>query len=109
MSSLPISPRFAAGRSALLGRLPCLAGPLAKPLHADESAEAGRVADGRKLSIECALSLGGREEFQTHFGEGPLIYEHGANQVIPRLDEAVAAKNLAFGFKIPNVTIPNVQ
>ena len=64
--------------------LPCLAA------RAEEAAApAAKVADGKKVSIEYTLTLDDGTQADSNVGEPPLVYEHGANQILPALERAL--------------------
>jgi peptidylprolyl isomerase len=83
------SPQFAGARAAVLGGLFCLACLVASPLIADTAVEDGQVAIGRTISIQYTLKLKDGTEFESNLGKGPLVFEHGAGQIITGLDEAM--------------------
>jgi FKBP-type peptidyl-prolyl cis-trans isomerase SlyD len=78
--------------------LPCLGARSEEP--ADQAA---KVADGKKISIEYTLALDDGKQADSNVGEPPLVYEHGANQILPALERALAG--LAAG-DTKHVTIP---
>jgi FKBP-type peptidyl-prolyl cis-trans isomerase 2 len=48
------------------------------------------VADGRKVSIEYTLELEDGTSAGTNVGAEPLVYEHGALEIVPGLEKALA-------------------
>ncbi len=78
--------------------LPCLGA------RSEEAAgQAAKVADGKKISIEYTLALDDGKQADSNVGEPPLVYEQGANQILPALERALAG--LAAG-DTKHVTIP---
>ena len=71
--------------AAALVVLPCL-GARAE----QETSDAAKVASGKKISIEYTLKLDGGTQADSNIGEPPLVYEHGANQILPALEQALA-------------------
>jgi FKBP-type peptidyl-prolyl cis-trans isomerase SlyD len=45
------------------------------------------IADGSRVSIEYTLTLADGAEVATNVGEEPLIYSHGAGEILPKLEE----------------------
>jgi FKBP-type peptidyl-prolyl cis-trans isomerase 2 len=77
--------------------LPCLGA------RSEEAAgQAARVADGKKISIEYTLALDDGKQADSNVGEPPLVYEHGANQILPALERALAGLSVG---ETKNVTI----
>jgi len=52
--------------------------------------EAVQVASGKKISIEYTLELDDGSEAESNVGGEPLVYEQGANQIPPALENALA-------------------
>ncbi len=64
--------------------LPCLGA------RAEEAAsQSAKVADGKKISIEYTLALDDGTQADSNVGEPPLVYEQGANQILPALEQAL--------------------
>lgn len=76
-------------RSFCLTSAACVA--LAAPgAGAEEPASAGaKVANGKKVSIEYTLRLDDGTQADTNVGGEPLVYEQGANQILPALEKAL--------------------
>jgi FKBP-type peptidyl-prolyl cis-trans isomerase 2 len=65
--------------------LPCLGA------RAEEApSDALRVASGKKVSIEYTLKLDDGTQADSNVGEPPLVYQQGANQILPALEQALA-------------------
>lgn len=47
------------------------------------------IADGCRVSIEYTLTLADGTEVATNVGEEPLVYSHGSNEILPKLEEAL--------------------
>jgi FKBP-type peptidyl-prolyl cis-trans isomerase 2 len=59
--------------------------------RADEvKSGATQVASGRKVSIEYTLVLDDGTKADSNIGGEPLVYEQGANQILPALETALA-------------------
>lgn len=66
--------------------LPCLGAR-----SEEAAAQAVKVADGKKISIEYTLALDDGKQADSNVGEPPLVYEHGADQLSPpALERALA-------------------
>jgi FKBP-type peptidyl-prolyl cis-trans isomerase 2 len=52
--------------------------------------QTARVADGKKVSIEYTLVLDDGKQADSNVGEPPLVYQHGASQVLPALEKELA-------------------
>ena len=64
--------------------LPCLGA------RAEEAASgAATVASGKKVSIEYTLKLDDGTQADSNVGEPPLVYQQGANQILPALEQAL--------------------
>jgi FKBP-type peptidyl-prolyl cis-trans isomerase SlyD len=48
-----------------------------------------KVASGRKISIEYTLKLEDGTQADSNVGQPPLVYEQGANQILPALEQAL--------------------
>ena len=71
--------------AAALVALPCLGA------RAEEaSSDAAKVATGKKISIEYTLQLDDGTQADSNVGEPPLVYEQGASQILPALEQALA-------------------
>jgi FKBP-type peptidyl-prolyl cis-trans isomerase 2 len=80
----PSSERIALLIAAIVLPLPWLAAA------ADEKpAEPAKVADGRKVSIEYTLVLDDGSTADSNVGEAPLVYQQGAEQILPALEAAL--------------------
>jgi len=44
------------------------------------------IADGSRVSIEYTLTLADGTEVATNVGDDPLVYSHGANEILPKLE-----------------------
>jgi FKBP-type peptidyl-prolyl cis-trans isomerase 2 len=71
--------------AAALVVLPCL-GAAAE----EETGGAVKVASGKKISIEYTLKLDDGTEADSNVGGQPLVYQQGANQILPALEQALA-------------------
>ena len=61
---------------------------LATPGWAEEKADAGAtIADGKQVSLEFTLSLDDKTQVQSNVGQEPMVYLHGARQIIPGLEK----------------------
>jgi FKBP-type peptidyl-prolyl cis-trans isomerase 2 len=89
--------RELAAASALI----CLLLPVA-PAGAEEVKTAS-VEKGRKISIEYTLTLDDGEKADSNVGGEPLVFEQGANQLLPALEEALAGMKVSESRK---VTLP---
>ncbi len=69
-----------------------LAWTFATPSWAEDKkpAAAGVVADGKQVSVEFTLSLDDKTEVQSNKGKEPLVYTHGAHQIVPGLEKNLA-------------------
>jgi FKBP-type peptidyl-prolyl cis-trans isomerase 2 len=67
--------------------LACLLLPIASARAEEE--KPSTVAAGRKVSIEYTLTLDGGEQADSNVGGEPLVYEQGASQILPALEEAL--------------------
>jgi len=81
--------------------LVCLAFPLAAA-HGEE-AKAPSVEAGRKVSIEYTLTLDDGKKADSNVGGEPLVFEQGAHQILPALEEALAGMKVSESRK---VTLP---
>lgn len=58
-----------------------------------QAAPAGKsvssIAKGKKVSFEYTLFLENQEKIAGNIGQEPLIYEHGAQEIIPGLERAL--------------------
>lgn len=50
----------------------------------------GVVADGKQVSVEFTLSLEDKTQVQSNVGKEPLVYTHGARQIVPGLEKNLA-------------------
>jgi FKBP-type peptidyl-prolyl cis-trans isomerase 2 len=64
--------------------LPCL-GARAE----EDPADAPKIGPGKKVSIEYTVKLDDGTEAQSNVGEEPLVYEQGASQIFPALEQAL--------------------
>lgn len=55
-----------------------------------KSAAGGVVADGKQVSVEFTLSLDDKTQVQSNVGKEPLVYTHGAHQIVPGLEKNLA-------------------
>jgi len=56
----------------------------------DKKPAADVVADGKQVSVEFTLSLDDKTEVQSNVGKEPLVYTHGAHQIVPGLEKNLA-------------------
>jgi len=49
-----------------------------------------KVANGKKISIEYTLQLDDGTQADSNVGQAPLVYEQGASQILPALEQALA-------------------
>jgi len=69
----------------------CLAWAFATPSWAEDKKPAGGVvADGKQVSLEFTLSLEDKTQVQSNVGKEPLVYTHGAHQIVPGLEKNLA-------------------
>jgi FKBP-type peptidyl-prolyl cis-trans isomerase 2 len=47
----------------------------------------GVIADGKQVSLEFTLSLEDKTQVQSNVGKEPLVYTHGAHQIVPGLEK----------------------
>ena len=60
----------------------------ATPSWAEDKKPAGGViADGKQVSLEFTLSLDDKTQVQSNVGKEPLVYTHGAHQIVPGLEK----------------------
>lgn len=52
------------------------------------------IQDGQKVSLRYTLSLEDGTVYDTNTGEEPLLYEHGAAQILPALEAHLAAQEV---------------
>jgi len=71
--------------AAALAVLPCF-GARAEGATSD----AAKVASGKKISIAYTLELDDGTQADSNVGEPPLVYQQGANQILPALEQALA-------------------
>jgi len=75
--------------------------PAAKP--AAGAVSSASVEAGRKVSIEYTLTLDDGKKADSNVGGEPLVFEHGAHQILPALEEALAGMKVSESRK---VTLP---
>jgi FKBP-type peptidyl-prolyl cis-trans isomerase 2 len=85
--------------TALMGL--CLAFPLAAA--SAEEAKPASVAKGRQVSLEYTLTLDDGSTADTNVGGEPLVFEPGAQQILPALEEALDGMKVSESRK---VTLP---
>lgn len=56
----------------------------------DKKSAGGVVADGKQVSVEFTLSLDDKTQVQSNVGKEPLVYTHGAHQIVPGLEKNLA-------------------
>src|SRR4029453_16203184 len=56
----------------------------------DKKSAADVVADGKQVSVEFTLSLDDKTQVQSNVGKEPLVYTHGAHQIVPGLEKNLA-------------------
>lgn len=61
------------------------------------------ITDQQAVSIHYTLTNNNGEQLDTSIGDAPLVYLHGAGNIIPGLESALTGKNVGDTFK---VTIP---
>ena len=81
--------------------LTCLALPLAAARA--EEAKSSSVAQGRQVSVEYTLTLDDGTKADTNVGGEPLVFEQGAHQILPALEEALDGMKVSESRK---VTLP---
>ena len=52
------------------------------------------IQDGQKVSLRYTLSLEDGTVYDTNAGQEPLLYEHGAAQILPALEARLAAQEI---------------
>ena len=52
------------------------------------------IADGSRVSIEYTLTLADGTEVATNVGEEPLVYTHGEEEILPKLEEELTGMNV---------------
>ncbi len=52
------------------------------------------IQDGQKVSLRYTLSLEDGSVYDTNAGDEPLLYEHGAAQILPALEAHLAAQEV---------------
>lgn len=88
---------MAAGRTATAGRRAgtargLVAGLLlvaAAPVGAAEPGDGGSVASGRRVSLEYTVTLEDGTSVDSNVGREPMVYEHGAGELFPALEQAL--------------------
>jgi len=68
-----------------------------------EEVKPAAVADGRKVSVEYTLTLEDGTTADTNVGGEPLVFEQGAHQILPALEEALDGMKVSESRK---VTLP---
>ncbi len=58
--------------------------------RAVDAAEQLKVADGMTVTLEYTLMLPDKTVVDTNVGQAPFSYQHGANQIVPGLERALA-------------------
>lgn len=53
------------------------------------------IEEGKRVSIEYTLRLDDGTEVATNVGDEPLIYEHGAGQILPALEAELAGLSVS--------------
>ena len=53
----------------------------------DKKSAGGVIADGKQVSLEFTLSLDDKTQVQSNVGKEPLVYTHGARQIVPGLEK----------------------
>jgi FKBP-type peptidyl-prolyl cis-trans isomerase 2 len=48
------------------------------------------IADGQNVSLEYTLTLNDGTQVESNVGEEPLVYQQGANQLLPALEQQLA-------------------
>ncbi|HEY8156055.1 MAG TPA: FKBP-type peptidyl-prolyl cis-trans isomerase [Myxococcota bacterium] len=82
-----IQPRFRLSAFAAAGFLVL---PWLGARAEEAPSDASKVADGKKVSIEYTLKLDDGTQADSNVGEQPLVYQQGANQILPALELALA-------------------
>jgi FKBP-type peptidyl-prolyl cis-trans isomerase 2 len=83
---------------AAAGALACLA--LAPASALAEEAKPATVETGRKVSIEYTLTVDGGKQAGTNVGGEPLVFEQGAHEILPALEEAIAGMKVSESRKV---------
>ncbi len=47
------------------------------------------ITEGSQVSIEYTLTLADGTEVATNIGDEPLVYKHGSDEILPKLEEAL--------------------
>jgi FKBP-type peptidyl-prolyl cis-trans isomerase SlyD len=79
----------------------CLVLPLAA--KGAEDAKPASVAKGRQVTVEYTLTLDDGSTAETNVGGEPLVFEQGAQQILPALEEALEGMKASESRK---VTLP---
>ena len=79
----------------------CLALPLAAARAEEEKPAA--VANGRQVTVEYTLTLEDGTKADTNVGGEPLVFQQGAHQILPALEEALDGMKVSESRK---VTLP---
>jgi len=79
----------------------CLALPLVSARA--EEAKPASVAKGRQVSLEYTITLDDGTKADTNVGGDPLVFEQGAHQILPALEEALDGMKVSESRK---VTLP---
>ncbi len=79
------------------------AGALAAKPTGAEATKPASVEAGRKVSIEYTLTLDDGKQADSNVGGEPLVFEHGAHQILPALEDALAGMKVSESRK---VTLP---
>ena len=53
----------------------------------DKKPASGVIADGKQVSLEFTLTLDDKTQVQSNVGKEPLVYTHGAHQIVPGLEK----------------------
>ena len=77
-------------RFAVLVAVASLLAPGSGARAEDAKSAPVKVASGKKVSIEYTLVLDDGTEADSNVGGDPLVYEQGANQILPGLEAALA-------------------
>ncbi len=90
---------YSKGTSAVLAA--AFAMIVAGPSWADEKKTGGDViTDGKQVSLEYTLTLEDKSKIDSNVGKDPLVYVHGAHDIIPGLEKQMAGLKVGESKKI---------
>ncbi|MGE0822219.1 MAG: peptidylprolyl isomerase [Candidatus Binatia bacterium] len=56
----------------------------------EKKAGSAVIADGKQVSLEFTLTLEDKTQVQSNVGKDPLVYKHGASEIVPGLEKQLA-------------------